>query len=68
MQYMYAHSHDNNLPRILIEMPPKGLSINEKRDRLLNAMYSEMTCFNLKEIEKLGTSKGIILVRYNGIH
>ena len=38
----------------------KGLSFDEKRQRLLDIYYNLKEPLNLKEIEKLGPRKGII--------
>ena len=38
----------------------KGLSFEEKRDRLLKVYYRLREPLNLKEIEKLGTRAGVI--------
>eukprot|EP00933_Yihiella_yeosuensis_P010176 TRINITY_DN116488_c0_g1_i1.p1 TRINITY_DN116488_c0_g1~~TRINITY_DN116488_c0_g1_i1.p1 ORF type:complete len:232 (+),score=65.57 TRINITY_DN116488_c0_g1_i1:74-697(+) len=38
----------------------KGLSFDEKKSTLLNAMHAEATFFTLKELENLGKSKGVI--------
>ena len=39
----------------------KGLSFEEKRSRLLQIYYDRKEVMNLKELEKLGPKKGIIL-------
>ncbi|EEA07383.1 Mnd1 family protein [Cryptosporidium muris RN66] len=41
-------------------MSRRGVSIEEKRTRLLSSLYDKKECFNLKEIEKLGKKCGII--------
>ncbi|KAK6590317.1 Mnd1 family [Cryptosporidium xiaoi] len=41
-------------------MSKKGVSMEEKRSRLLNSLYEKKECFNLKEIEKIGKKCGII--------
>ncbi|KAL3129784.1 Mnd1 family protein [Cryptosporidium hominis] len=41
-------------------MSKRGVSMEEKRSRLLNSLYEKKECFNLKEIEKLGKKCGII--------
>ena len=38
----------------------KGLSLEEKRDRILKIYYDLREPLNLKEIEKLGPRKGVI--------
>ena len=38
----------------------KGLSLEEKRQRILKIYYDLREPLNLKEIEKLGTRKGVI--------
>ena len=38
----------------------KGISFEEKRQRMLQIYYSTREPMNLKEIEKLGVKKGII--------
>ena len=38
----------------------KGLSLEEKRDRILKIYYELREPLNLKEIEKLGPKKGVI--------
>jgi hypothetical protein len=42
-------------------MGKKGLSFDEKRKRILEIYYQKKEVFNLKEIEKLGAKKGVIL-------
>lgn len=37
----------------------KGLSLEEKRQRLLEIYHESKAVYNLKEIEKLGSSAGI---------
>lgn len=37
----------------------KGVSLEEKRNRLLNIYHESKDVFNLKEIEKLGSKAGI---------
>ncbi|KAH8741189.1 Mnd1 family protein [Cryptosporidium ryanae] len=41
-------------------MSKKGVSMEEKRSRLLSSLYEKKECFNLKEIEKIGKKCGII--------
>jgi len=44
-------------------MPPgkkKGLSFDDKRQKLLEVFYEKKEPLNLKEVEKWGTKKGII--------
>lgn len=41
---------------------PKGLSAEEKRKRLLDAFYESMDFFVLKEVEKMATKRGIVLM------
>eukprot|EP00930_Biecheleria_cincta_P099925 TRINITY_DN91534_c0_g1_i1.p1 TRINITY_DN91534_c0_g1~~TRINITY_DN91534_c0_g1_i1.p1 ORF type:complete len:208 (-),score=63.27 TRINITY_DN91534_c0_g1_i1:40-663(-) len=38
----------------------KGLSFDEKKATLLAAMHAEASFFTLKELEKLGNSKGVV--------
>ena len=42
-------------------MGKKGLNFEEKRKRILDIYYEKKEVFNLKEIEKLGAKKGVIL-------
>ena len=46
-------------------MPPKsnrkGLSLDEKRAKLLEVYYDKKEPLNLKEVEKFGAKKGIVL-------
>lgn len=39
----------------------KGLSLEEKRDKLLEVYYDKKEVLNLKEIEKYGAKKGVVL-------
>lgn len=39
----------------------KGLSLEEKRDKLLEVYYDKKEVLNLKEIEKFGAKKGVVL-------
>ena len=39
----------------------KGLSLDEKRDKLLEVYYDKKEVLNLKEIEKWGAKKGVVL-------
>jgi Mnd1 HTH domain len=39
----------------------KGLSLEEKRDKLLEVYYDKKEVLNLKEIEKWGAKKGVVL-------
>ena len=39
----------------------KGLSWEEKRDKLLEVYYDKKEVLNLKEIEKYGAKKGVVL-------
>ena len=39
----------------------KGLSLEEKRDKLLEVYYEKKEVLNLKEIEKWGAKKGVVL-------
>ena len=41
-------------------MGKKGLSLDEKRERILNIYYEKKDVFNLKEIEKLGAKRGVV--------
>ena len=41
-------------------MGKKGLSLEEKRQRILEIYYDKKEVFNLKEIEKLGAKKGVV--------
>ena len=41
-------------------MGKKGLSFEEKRKRMLEIFKEDQSFFHLKDIEKLGTKKGII--------
>ena len=45
------------------EMPgkKKGLSLDEKRAKLLEMFYEKKEVLNLKEVEKFGAKKGITL-------
>lgn len=38
----------------------KGVSLEEKRTRLLSIYHTDKCVFNLKEMEKLGTKKGVV--------
>lgn len=42
-------------------MPKKGISFEEKRKRILDLYYKSKEVFNLKELEKLGPKKGVIV-------
>ena len=42
-------------------MGKKGLNFDEKRKRILEIYYQKKEVFNLKEIEKIGAKKGVIL-------
>ena len=42
-------------------MGKKGLSFDEKRKRILEIYYKNQCVYNLKEIEKLGAAKGVVL-------
>jgi hypothetical protein len=37
----------------------KGLSMEEKQERILKIYYREKTCLSLKEIEKMGVKAGV---------
>ena len=39
----------------------KGLSLDEKRAKLLEMFYEKKEVLNLKEVEKFGAKKGITL-------
>ena len=39
----------------------KGISFDEKRKRILDIYYDNKAVFNLKEIEKIGAKKGVIV-------
>ena len=39
----------------------KGLSLEEKRAKLLEVFYDKKEVLNLKEVEKFGAKKGIVL-------
>jgi hypothetical protein len=39
----------------------KGMSLEEKRDKLLAVFYARKEVLNLKEVEKYGMKKGIVL-------
>ena len=41
-------------------MGKKGLSLEEKRQRILRIYYEKKEVFNLKEIEKLGAKRGVV--------
>ena len=41
-------------------MGKKGLSLEEKRQRILEIYYEKKEVFNLKEIEKLGAKRGVV--------
>ena len=41
-------------------MGKKGLSLEEKRQRILGIYYEKKEVFNLKEIEKLGAKRGVV--------
>lgn len=49
------------IAQIKNKMGKKGLSFDEKRKRILEIYYQKKEVFNLKEIEKLGAKKGVIL-------
>ena len=38
----------------------KGVSLEEKQERILSIYTESQSVFNLKEIEKLGTQKGVV--------
>ena len=42
-------------------MGKKGISWDEKRKRILDIYYEKKEVFNLKEIEKLGVKRGVII-------
>ncbi|CAG9330464.1 MND1 [Blepharisma stoltei] len=42
-------------------MGKKGLSVEEKRQRILNIFYTRKEVFNLKEIENIGSKAGVVL-------
>ena len=39
----------------------KGLSLDDKRQKLLEVYYSHKSVLNLKEVEKYGAKKGVVL-------
>ncbi|OQR88548.1 meiotic nuclear division protein [Thraustotheca clavata] len=39
----------------------KGVSLDEKRERILKIYHESLDVFNLKEIEKLGSKAGVVL-------
>ena len=39
----------------------KGLSLEEKRAKLLEVFYEKKEVLNLKEVEKFGAKRGIVL-------
>jgi chromosome segregation ATPase len=39
----------------------KGVSLDEKRERILKIYHETLDVFNLKEIEKLGSKAGVVL-------
>jgi hypothetical protein len=39
----------------------KGMSLEEKREKLLKMYYERKEVLNLKEVEKYGAKKGIVL-------
>ena len=39
----------------------KGLSLEEKRTKLLEVYYDTKAVYNLKEVEKFGAKKGVTL-------
>ena len=41
-------------------MGKKGLSLEEKRQKILEIYYERKEVFNLKEIEKIGAKKGVV--------
>ena len=41
-------------------MGKKGLSLEEKRQRILGVYYEKKEVFNLKEIEKIGAKRGVV--------
>ena len=41
-------------------MGKKGLSLEDKRKKILEIYYEKKEVFNLKEIEKLGAKKGVV--------
>ena len=41
-------------------MGKKGLSWDDKREKILQIYYSNKEVYNLKEIEKLGAKKGVV--------
>lgn len=41
-------------------MVRKGLSADEKRDKILNIYHSTKTIYNLKEIEKAASKQGVV--------
>ena len=41
-------------------MGKKGLSLEEKRHKILEIYYERKEVFNLKEIEKIGAKKGVV--------
>jgi hypothetical protein len=40
-------------------MPRKGVSLQEKRERILHIYHESKEVFNLKEVEKLGSKAGV---------
>ena len=45
----------------LMSKKRKGLSLEEKRDKLLEVYYEKKEVLNLKEVEKWGAKKGVVL-------
>ena len=41
-------------------MGKKGLSLEEKRNKILEIYLERKEVFNLKEIEKIGAKKGVV--------
>lgn len=41
-------------------MVRKGLSVEEKRERILAIYHANKTIFNLKEIEKAASKQGVV--------
>ena len=41
-------------------MGKKGLTLEEKRQRILGIYYERKEVFNLKEIEKIGAKRGVV--------
>ena len=46
--------------RIEFKMGKKGLSLEEKRQKILEIYLERKEVFNLKEIEKIGSQKGVV--------